>query len=98
MPPYDLDFFQKYIKMENCAPKLSEKNISGAYEDALLHFGKENIGNFFEKYRKLLPIRPPLIRALHFEDLCLAPKSLGIKTRVVLARAYGKSFFKKIIF
>ena len=43
MPPYDFDFFQKYIQMEKCAPKENEKNIIGAYEDAITHFGRENI-------------------------------------------------------
>jgi hypothetical protein len=46
-PPYDFDFYQKYIQMEKCSPISNEKFILDAYEDALIHFGKENIGNLF---------------------------------------------------
>ena len=37
----------KYIDMEMSAPKLDEDRIVGAYEDALVHFDKENIGNTY---------------------------------------------------
>jgi hypothetical protein len=43
-PPYDLEFIMKYIEIEKSSPNLDDKRISGAYEDALLHFGKQNIG------------------------------------------------------
>jgi hypothetical protein len=33
--------------MEMSAPKLDEDRIVGAYEDALVHFDKENIGNTY---------------------------------------------------
>ena len=46
MPPYDFDFYKKYIQMEKCAPNSNEKYILDAFEDAITHFGKENIGNF----------------------------------------------------
>ena len=46
-PPYDFDFYQKYIQMEKCSPNSNEKFILDAYEDAIIHFGKENIGNLF---------------------------------------------------
>ena len=37
----------KYIEMETSAPKIDEDRIVGAYEDALLHFDKENIGKIW---------------------------------------------------
>ena len=45
-PPYDFDFYQKYIQMEKSTPNSNEKYILDAYEDAIVHFGKENIGDF----------------------------------------------------
>ncbi len=44
VPPYDLDFFLKYIEFEKISLKINEKLIEKAYEDALIHFDKDNIG------------------------------------------------------
>lgn len=44
VPPYDLNFFLKYIEIEKLTPrKERESFIEKAYEDALIHFGKNNI-------------------------------------------------------
>lgn len=42
-PPYDVEFFIKYIEIEKCASKLDEKRIEKAFEDSLNHFDKENV-------------------------------------------------------
>lgn len=34
----------KYIEIEKCATEISESIITGAYEDAILHFAKDDIG------------------------------------------------------
>ena len=43
-PPYDLNFYLKYIEFEKFSTKVNEKLIESAYEDALIHFDKDNIG------------------------------------------------------
>ena len=44
VPPYSVEFFMKYIEIEKCATEINESIITGAYEDAILHFGKNNKG------------------------------------------------------
>ena len=44
VPPFDVDFFLKYIKIEQCFKKVSIQNISKCYDVALQHFGDNNIG------------------------------------------------------
>lgn len=43
LPPFSADFFNKYIEIEKCATKLDDSKIIAAYEDALNHFGRDNL-------------------------------------------------------
>jgi hypothetical protein len=67
-PPYDLDFYLKYIELEKFATKVNEKLIESAYEDALIHFDKDNIGI----NNLLLYLCLKNIIKLNYEDLWLS--------------------------
>ena len=44
IPPYCLEFVQKYIDIERSQEKPDHKRISRGFDDAITHFGKENLG------------------------------------------------------
>lgn len=44
MPPYCLQFFRKYIELEKSQIPCDSNRVSSCFEDALEHFGKDNIG------------------------------------------------------
>jgi hypothetical protein len=48
-PPFAVDFFLKYVEIEKCASgsKMDLERIILSYEEALIHFEKEDIGRFF---------------------------------------------------
>jgi hypothetical protein len=46
VPPFDVSFYLRYIEMEKCTPKIDTNRIINSYEDALKHFGKQDIGIF----------------------------------------------------
>ena len=64
-----MDFFLKYIQIEKSAPEVNENNIITAYEDALIHFGKENIGNL--KKITVFKLKFWFDLSFHFKDLWL---------------------------
>ncbi|CAF1014961.1 unnamed protein product [Brachionus calyciflorus] len=43
VPPYDVDFYLKYIQIEKSLSKMDEKRVEKVFEDALMHFGGDNV-------------------------------------------------------
>lgn len=43
VPPYSVDFYHKYIEIENSAVSVDDARVKSAYEDALLHFAANDM-------------------------------------------------------
>lgn len=44
MPPFAVEFYHKYIQIEKSAETPDDQRIIAAYEDAIQHFAKVDLG------------------------------------------------------
>jgi hypothetical protein len=53
LPPFDVEFYLRYIKIEQCFKTVSIANINKAYDEALKHFGSNDVQLWLDyiKYR-----------------------------------------------